>query len=239
MAAQETTTMTQAQVMDFISGLAASAGLEIKFAQEPEKIPETQKKHKGRKLPKVLSPKMIEALFEPINLKCKTGLRNRVAFEVMLNAGLRVAEVCDLQKSSIDFEENMIHVQNGKGGTDRNIPIGSASCLREWLQKWDEKRPQESRFFFCSLKGTQLIPRYFNTVLHRLSEKTGVYLQDDLEQIPVSNHKLRHTCATTWLKNGFSLPEIQRLLGHKSINTTMIYLDVSMDDIRAKIDALG
>lgn len=201
--------------------------------------PKEKKKRAPRKLPKVLSKKMVKSLFEPINLDCRTGLRNRVAFEVMLNAGLRVSEVCNLVPASIDFEDNMIHVQNGKGGVDRNVIIGADSKFREWLIKWNEVRP-DSKFFFCSLtNGNRILPRYFNTVLHRLSEKAGVYLQDDLGQVPVSCHKLRHTYATNLLKNGLSLPEIQRLMGHKSINTTMIYIDVSMDDIRAKIDALG
>lgn len=204
----------------------------------PQQVEKTPEKHKGRKLPKVLSPQQIEKLFRPINTDCKTGLRNRAIFETMLCAGLRVSEICDLTPACVDFAEDMIHVLNGKGGNDRNIPIRPS--LKEWLEKWDEIRPQQAEFFFCAVnKGTQLLPRYLNQVLERLSNEAGVYLQDDLKQIPVSCHKLRHTCATNWLKEGFSLPDIQRLLGHKNINTTMVYLDVSMDDLKVKIKALG
>jgi len=207
--------------------------------QVPQKEVKTPEKHKGRKLPKVLSPAMVNKLFRNINTDCRTGLRNRAALETMLCAGLRISELCDLKPGCVDFTENMIHVINGKGGTDRNIPIRPS--LKEWLLMWDEIRPQQAEFFFCAVnKCTQLLPRYFNQVLERLSIKGDVYLQDDeLNPIPVSCHKLRHTCATNWLRDGFSLPDIQRLLGHKNINTTMVYLEVNMDDLKAKMSALG
>lgn len=222
---------------EMLLNMAKALGLEIeiKGTQEPTE-PQQVKKHAGRKLPKVLSPQQVEKLFRPINTDCPTGLRNRTIFQVMLKAGLRVSEACDLQLANIDFDENMIHVINGKGGVDRNVPMGP--CLIDWLQRWDEIRPQ-AEYFFCAIKGTRLSPRYLNQVLERLSEKSGVCLQDGLKQIPISCHKLRHTCATSWLKDGLSLPDIQRLLGHKNINTTMIYLDVSMDDLKKKITALG
>lgn len=229
--------MTEQAITQQVPGLLIASrydGVSV-IAQEQEEKPE---KRKGRKLPKVLSPAMVNKLFRNINTDCKTGLRNRVALETMLCAGLRISELCDLKPACIDFTENMIHVINGKGGTDRNIPIRSS--LKEWLERWDEERPQQAEYFFCAVnKGTQLLPRYFNQVLERLSIKGDVYLQDDdLNPIPVSCHKLRHTCATNWLKEGFSVPDIQRLLGHKNINTTMVYIDVSMDDLKAKMSAL-
>jgi len=220
---------------EMVLQLAQALGLEIEIKGSQEQIDpqEPKKKHKGRKLPKVLNSQQIDKLFAPINIECKTGLRNRTIYETMLCAGLRVSEICNLAPGSVDFDEDMIHVLDGKGGVDRNVPIRPS--LREWLEKWDEIRPRDSEFFFCALKGTQLIPRYLNQVLERLSNKSGVFLQDGLRQVPVSCHKLRHTCATNWLREGFSLPEIQRLLGHSNIQTTMIYLEVSMEDIRSKM----
>lgn len=209
--------------------------LEAAGAMPQQAIPSVAEKkpRKPRKLPKVLSQKQLDRLFSKINVKCPTGLRNRTAYETMLQAGLRVGEVTALVPANIDFDEDMIHVINGKGGVDRNVPM--KPDLKEWLLKWNEQRPSEAEYFFCAVKGTQLIPRYFNTVLHRLSERTDTYLQDGLNRLPVSCHKLRHTCATRWLsKDKLSLPEIQRLLGHTHINTTMIYLSVSMDDIKEK-----
>ena len=213
-------------------------GIQV-VAQEEEKGSEVEvKKHTPRKLPKVLSPKMVEKLFAEINIKCSSGLRNRAMLEIMLRAGLRISEMCSLVPGNIDFDEKMIHVINGKGGVDRNIPIGP--CLIEWLQKWDAIRPQRSEYFFCAVnKRTPILPRYVNQVLERLSERSGVYLQEGLEKMPVSNHKLRHTYACGLLREGFNLPEIQRLMGHKSINTTMVYLSVSMEDLKAKIEKMG
>jgi site-specific recombinase XerD len=225
-----------ATAQEAVLNLAKALGveIEIKGSQEQIEAQEPKKKHKGRKLPKVLNAQQVDKLFAPINIECNTGLRNRTICETMLCAGLRVSEICNLAPGSVDFTEDMIHIIDGKGGVDRNVPIRPS--LREWLEKWDEIRPRDSEFFFCAVnKGTQLLPRYLNQVLERLSNKSGVFLQDGQKQVPVSCHKLRHTCATNWLREGFSLPEIQRLLGHSNIQTTLIYLEVSMEDIKNKM----
>lgn len=203
-------------------------------AQEAIPSVKDKKSRKPRKLPKVLSQKQIDRLFSKINIECRTGLRNRAVYETMLQAGLRVSEVCNLVPANIDFDEDMIHVQNGKGGVDRNVPM--KPDLKEWLLRWNDKRHKPSPYFFCAVAiGSRLIPRYLNATLKRLCEQTDTYLQDGTEKVLISCHKLRHTCATRWLtKDKLSLPEIQRLLGHTHINATMIYLSVSMDDIKEK-----
>ena len=144
MAAQETAIMTQAQVMDFISGLASSAGLEIKFAQEKEKIPEV-KHRKAKKLPKTISKEQFATLIGHISTRYNTGKRNVCMLEVMYFAGLRVAEVCSLTLADINLETGKISVQNGKGGKDRLVPIGSE--LMKSLSKWFSVRPESIYFF--------------------------------------------------------------------------------------------
>ena len=236
MAAQETSTMTQAQVMDFISGLASSAGLEIKFAQESENPQKEKRERKPRKLPKTISEEQFAKLIGKISTRYNTGKRNVAMLNVMYRAALRVAEVCSLTPADVNMETGMITVQDGKGGKDRRVPMGSA--LIESLSKWIAARP-DSVYFFCTHKGGKISTRYVRAMLERVSIKADVYIQDREEQVVVFPHSLRHSCATRWLNDGLSVIDVQELLGHESLNTTQKYLHVSMKDLDAKIKALG
>jgi len=223
---------------EMILNMAKAFGLdiEIKGSQEQTEIPQQTKKHRGRKLPKVLTPEKVKALLKPINTKCSTGLRNMAMLMTAYKAGLRVSEICDLPPADIDFSKGMILVQDGKGGKDRLVPIGAE--LIKWLQQWDDIRPQ-SKYFFCALKGTRLSPRYFNQLLERLSNKSGIYLQDRGEKKPISIHVLRHCYASNLLDQDVNIREVQELLGHSSIQTTTIYTHVSVKNLDKKIKALG
>lgn len=86
------------------------------------------------------------------------------------------------------------------------------------------------------MQGGKLNQRYIREMCYRLSKKAGVYIQDGTEQKPVSPHKFRHTCFTEMLREGTAnIREIQQLAGHSSLNTTMIYTHVVMDELQAKI----
>jgi len=151
----------------------------------------------------------------------------------MYRAGLRVSEVCNLTLSDVNFETGLIYVQQGKCGKDRYVPMDND--IMTSLQAWLKIRP-ESEYFFCTLQGGQLDTRYVREVCYRLSTKAGVYIQDGTKKKPVSPHKLRHTMATELLKSkDFNIREIQTLLGHSSINTTMIYTHVVLDELQEKI----
>jgi integrase/recombinase XerD len=105
----------------------------------------------------------------------------------------------------------------------------------ERLKQWIEIRP-EGMYLFCTRKSEQMDSRYVRELCYRLSVKAGVYIQDGKTQKKVSPHKLRHSFATALLKEGsFNIREIQEILGHSNVGTTMIYTHVVNDDLRAKI----
>lgn len=195
---------------------------------------EKNKKY-SRKIPKALLPEQVEALLGKINVKCPTGLRNRVMFECMARAGLRVSEVVNLTPDHIDLENGWIHVQHGKGDKDRDVPIPDS--LRKWLEKWLQSRP-ESGWLFATSNGKPIMPRYLNQVLERLSKRSGVYLRDGAKKKPVHAHVLRHTAATYWLNQGLNLREVQELLGHANIGTTQVYTHVRPETLKKKLKNL-
>ena len=205
-----------------------------RVAQESKPEP---KKRTPKKLPKIITQEQVEKLLAQINVKCSTGLRNMVIFQVAYKAGLRVSEICDLRPADVDLVKGDIFVQLGKGSKDRHVKIGS--CLIDWLSKWSKIRP-ESEYFFCAVnKGTRILPRYLNQVLERLSNRANVYVQDGPTQGPVHMHILRHCFASNLLDSKVNLRQIQQLMGHTSISTTERYLHINDVELDAVIKALG
>lgn len=189
------------------------------------------------KLPKIISGKDVRKLLNQINLSCPTGIRNYAIVMTMYRAGLRVSEICKLMLQDVNFETGLLYVQQSKGKKDkkkdRYVPMDND--IIKTCQKWLTVRP-ESEYFFSTLEGGILNPRYIREVCYRISKKAGVFIQDGAEKKPVSPHKLRHSFATSVLSDGTcNIRDVQELLGHSSLNTTMIYTHVLLDEIQEKL----
>ncbi len=184
----------------------------------------------GRRLPVVLEKAEAEAILAMPNTRCPTGLRNRAVLEVMYRAGLRNAEVTGLRPSHVRWQSGVVEVHSGKGGKDRNVPVDGE--MLGWLHAWKAERPK-GQTFFCTLKGGRLSPRYLQELVKRLAVKA----LGEERGTQVTPHVLRHSYATHLLGDGFTIREVQQLLGHASVATTQIYTHVSPKDLAAKIQA--
>lgn len=185
------------------------------------------------KLPKIIDQRSVKKMLAQINTSCPTGIRNYAIVIMMYRAGLRVSEVCNLSLSDCNLETGLIYVQSGKGKKDRYVPLDDD--IEKSIKAWLAVRP-ESQFIFCTLEGKQLMRRYVREVCYRISEKADVYIQDGAVKKPVSPHKLRHTFLTEVLREGTAnIREVQELAGHSSLNTTMVYTHVVMDELQEKI----
>jgi len=186
-----------------------------------------------KKLPVVLDKSEAEAILRQPNTGCPTGLRNRTILEVMYRAGLRLSEVLKLTAADIRWETGLLEIRQAKNEKDRTVPVDSETIA--WLRAWLEKRPkvkgEGSRLFFSTLKGKKLSGRYVEAMVKRLAVKA---LGEERGKA-VTPHVLRHTYATTLLNGGFTIREVQELLGHSSVSTTQIYTHVRPQDLVAKI----
>ncbi len=183
------------------------------------------------KLPKIVSQKDVLKMLDQTNIKCPTGIRNYAIIITLYRAGLRVSEICDLGLPDVNFETELIYVQQGKEDKDRYVPMDSD--IKRALESWIAIRP-ESNYLFCTLKGGKLDPRYVREVCYRLSKKAGVFIKDGEIMKKVSPHKLRHTFATELLNEGFDIREVQEELGHSRLETTTIYTHVLVENLKEK-----
>lgn len=192
--------------------------------------------------PEVLSADEADAILACPNRKTLTGLRNRCILEVMHRAGLRVSEVTNLRPRDVRWSDGRprIEVRGSKGGKGRNVPLRQSTV--ELLERWREVRP-DSDWFFCTSwersgraagnpAGAQLSPRYVQLMVKRYTARSGV-------DRPVTPHTFRHTYATDMLSAGLTIREVQTLLGHSHVNTTMVYTHVSHGSLAAKIGVMA
>lgn len=189
------------------------------------------------KLPKILSREAASRLLSRLKTDNPIGLRNRVALQLCYRAGLRISEVCNLALADVDLREGYVYVQQGKGKKDRVVPLDPETI--ELCRKWLSVRPSTADdYFITTMAGGKVSDRYLREVCYRLSRITGIYITDNHRKKPVHPHILRHSFATERLEDGFTLPEVQALLGHSDISTTSVYLHVRPAALKAKMQNL-
>lgn len=140
--------------------------------------------------------------------------KSKLAAKLMFYCGLRVSEVCNLRKHHIDLSKRRLFVEKGKNLKNRYVPI--PGFLLPELRDFPEEGLGISRF-----------------AIHKAIQRAGKKLGLDIHP-----HVLRHSYATTLLDKGFTIREVQYLLGHSNVNTTQVYTHVSMKDIQEKMERL-
>jgi integrase/recombinase XerC len=175
---------------------------------------------KGR-LPRVLSSGEIGTLLDDAGTSV-IDLRDRAALELLYAAGLRVSELCGLDRRGVDLRGRTVTVL-GKGGKERRVPIHdqAAAALGEWLHVGRAEMPGPREAVFVNQRGSRLVPHDVRRILDRRAAA------------PTHPHALRHTFATHLLDGGADLRVVQELLGHASLATTQIYTHVSKERLRA------
>jgi site-specific recombinase XerD len=176
---------------------------------------------RGRRLPEATRGADLERELTALEGEGPLPLRNRALVELVYSAGLRSGEAVGLDLADVDFEQELVHVRNGKGGKDRVVPLGEQAAY--WLVRYlREARPAlatgANDAFFVSTRGK------------RLDTST-------LRRIAPHPHRLRHAFATHLLEGGADLRTIQELLGHSSLSTTQMYSHVDARRLRKVYDS--
>lgn len=144
-------------------------------------------------------------------------IRNIAVIELLFTTGIRVSELCNLNVSDIDFNNENIKVL-GKGHKERVIHICHNSVW-EVLKKYSAL-VQPTNFFFLNRLGNPLSTQSVRLLVKKYASLSYI-------NKPITPHTFRHTFATLLLEEDVDIKYIQNLLGHSSIITTQIYTHVS------------
>ena len=166
-------------------------------------------------LPQVLSREELTLLFD----SC-LNFKHRVMFRLLYSSGLRRGEILKLTPQDILTKDGkyQIRINCSKGGKDRYTVL-SKKVLAELRQYYLSYHPKKY-LFNGRLKGTAMTPTGLRHALNAAVKRAGIKKEVNL-------HILRHCFASHALEEGMNLKTLQYLLGHSTVQTTMVYLHIS------------
>lgn len=160
------------------------------------------------------------------------ALRDRAMLQTLFSTGLRVSELCALDRDKIDTLRGELAVR-GKGSKIRVVFLSEAA--KADLASYLDQRPDADPALFIRIPknstlnkqaNLRLTPRSVQRIIKKHASAAGLIGKD------VSPHKLRHSFATDLLRNGADIRSVQALLGHSSVTTTQIYTHVTDKGLR-------
>lgn len=179
-------------------------------------------KHLPRTL---LSVEQVEDILSLCDLTTLQGIRDRALLELLWSTGIRRGEVARLEIYSVGFSRKILTVVQGKGHEDRVLPVGERALW--WLARYlHHVRPEllaapNCKALFLAMDGVA------GLTANGITMAVVPYLRAaGIEK--GSCHLFRHAMATQMLENGADLWWIQAMLGHRSVESTQIYTQVSI-----------
>lgn len=166
----------------------------------------------------------VKALLDAARGDHRNGLRNYALLLLMLDSGLRASEVCALRPEEVLWEQRLAKVL-GKGGKERIVPFSpeTGAAMRRYMLS-GRRRSDRAVTLFQTEEGWALTPNGLHHVVRKVATDADV---------PAAHpHRLRHTFALAYLRNGGNALALQRLLGHSTLAMTNQYVAMVTDDLQ-------
>lgn len=169
--------------------------------------------------------------FNPIEIEtlraCCKDLREKAVVDLLFSTGLRVSELCALCLEDISFKTNEVKVRHGKGDKFRITYLNAEAVVS--LQAYLASRSDSCPYVIVNHTGNEkhmIHKKSIENLIRNVCSRAGI---DSRRAHP---HVFRHTFATVMVRNGAPVQHVQQLLGHAKLETTMVYAQLSQDDIR-------
>jgi integrase/recombinase XerD len=182
------------------------------------------------RLPRVLSAADLQTLLDSFDKGTATGRRDLAMARCMCDLGLRVSEVIALTLDDIDWRQGVLKLPAGKGRREHLLPLPTPLGEAITAYLCQGRPPSADRHLFLRHRlpvGTPLTRGLVAAVLRR------AYARATGRPDSIGPHVLRHTAATRMRCAGHSLKGIADILGHRSVDTTTIYVKLDVEALRA------
>jgi site-specific recombinase XerD len=178
-----------------------------------------------QRLPAILSQEEVTRLIDSAS-----NLSHRAMLMTLYSTGVRRAELVHLKIGDIDSKRMIIHVRQGKGSKDRDVPL-STKLLDTLREYWRWAKPKNYLFPGQGGENEPLTTKAVWHACQAAARRAGIPKK-------ISPHCLRHSYATHLLESGADLRTIQLLLGHADIRHTTVYLHLSQRHLHAVANPL-
>ncbi len=191
----------------------------VEYAREPQSLPRN-----------ILTPQEAKKIIESMDTTTVRGYRDRAIMEVFYATGIRSQELIGLRVADVNLEEELLRINEGKGGKDRVVPLSRVACkfLETYIKGIRPELLKESSSdrLFLSFRGKPIHRYNLGNLVKKYARLAGIKKH-------VTCHVWRHTCVTHLLKNNANLRHVQAILGHGSLATTERYLRLTITDLKA------
>ncbi|WP_312700563.1 tyrosine-type recombinase/integrase [Sedimentibacter sp.] len=177
----------------------------------------------------VKKPKIIKEILSDYEIEkvlmsfsnCEMSVRNQCIFLSMVDAGLRLSEICNLDVPDVIFNGNMIKINGAKGFKDRYVPMSLSlkKSLYKYITMYRVPDFIDNKALFLSKDKKRITEKAVTMVIVRLRKK--------MKFDKMNPHRLRHTFATNYIINGGDMFNLQLILGHEDIQTVRKYVHLA------------
>lgn len=171
-----------------------------------------------------------EKIYAPKKYQKETRLRNIAIFETLLSTGARVTELISIKKEQVDKGQDELVIL-GKGNKERPVYLNARAIIA--IKNYLKERKDDNNYLFISHPITHLsnqkekVSNCTQSCIECMIRKLGKRV--NIEAYP---HKFRRTAATNAVRKGMPIEQVQKMLGHATLNTTQIYVNVSDTDVK-------
>jgi len=189
----------------------------------------------------VMSIKESRRLLDAPDTQTKKGIRDKAIMELFYSTGIRGEEMAALTLHDVDTKNGFVRVTRGKFAKDRVVPMGkkAADYVAEYVGKvrliWSQQegaapalKDERALWLSANWPHGPLKKQAIAVMVNNYKKQSGV-------ERPGRTHLWRHTCATHMVQGGANIAYVQRLLGHRSLETTQIYIRVSAAEVAETI----
>ena len=165
---------------------------------------------------------------------CSPSLRDRVIIKILARTGIRRGELRDLEIRDVDFEKRRIYIRSGKGDKSRTVPINTDTLQDVRFYIGDRKEGKLIR----SNKQDTISLKQINEICAKCGKMAGVKHPNPGKK-DINPHLFRHSFARMMLEKGMRMEEVQKMLGHSSIKTTIdVYGTPGMESVQKNYDKI-
>ena len=176
-----------------------------------------------------LEPDELKAIIESIDLASRNGCRDKALLLLMYNTGARVQEIVDIKLNDLRLDAASQVKLIGKGKKERVVPLwqDTVEIIQAYMLERKVKQEDEMHLFLND-RGESITRFGIRYIIKKYTDK-AIKEQPSLKQKKVTPHTFRHTTAMHLLQAGNELNVVRLWLGHSSLNTTHMYIEINME----------
>lgn len=226
----ETCNNRLASLRAFLKYLGSRDIFLLYLSEDATRIP---RKREVRKKVKGMSKKAVRVLLSVPDLSTKAGRRDLALMIIIYSTAARIDEILSLKIEQLHLDADKPSVTIiGKGRKIRTLYLlpKAVAHLKKYLKEFHSDTPKPEDYVFYS-RNTGLQGKMSQTAVNKQLKKHARAAREICDEVPqdLHAHQLRHAKATHWLEDGMNIVQISFMLGHEQLQTTMVYVDITME----------